>query len=55
MLRQGKGQEIRDELTRLHKAGELGSTQLSYKTAQTYDEKNNPQSVFLTADENNQS
>jgi len=26
MLRQGKGQEIRDELTRLHKAGELGST-----------------------------
>jgi hypothetical protein len=26
MLRQGKGQEIRDEITKLYKAGELGST-----------------------------
>lgn len=55
LLRQGKGQEIRDELKRLHDKGELGSTELSYKTEQTYDDKNNPQSVFLTADENNQS
>ena len=55
LLRQGKGQEIRDELKRLHDKGELGSTELSYKTEQTYDEKNNPQSVFLTADEKNQS
>ena len=55
LLRQGKGQEIRDELKRLHDKGELGSTELSYKTEQTYDDKNNPQAVFLTADENNQS
>jgi hypothetical protein len=58
LLRQGKGQEIRDELKRLHDKGLLageGGTELSYKTEQTYDDKNNPQAVFLTADENNQS
>jgi len=55
LLRQGKGKEIRDELKRLHDKGQLGSTELSYKTEQTYDDKNNPQGVFLTVDENNQS
>ena len=55
LLRQGKGKEIRDELKRLHDKGQLGSTELSYKTEQTYDDKNKPQGVFLTADENNQS
>ena len=55
LLRQGKGKEIREELARLHKNGELGSTTLSYKTAQTEDANGNKQDVFLTADENNQS
>lgn len=55
LLRQGKGQEIRDELAKLHKKGELGSTTLSYKTEQTEDDKGNKQDVFLTADEHNQS
>ena len=55
LLRQGKGQEIRDELKRMYDKGQLGSTELSYKTEQTYDDKNNPQAVFLTADDKNQS
>jgi hypothetical protein len=45
-------------LKKLHDKGLLageGGTELSYKTEQTYDDKNNPQAVFLTADENNQS
>ena len=55
LLRQGKGQQVRDELKRLHDAGELGSTQLSYKTADTIGEDGKVESVFLTADEENQS
>jgi hypothetical protein len=55
LLRQGKGQQVRDELKSLHDSGDLASTQLSYKTANTIGEDGKVESVFLTADEENQS